>query len=621
MSFIEEIKARIATNEANVQRAVSEKNWERVRMYSDEIVRLQSELIVFEDSKSKALQTKKNRAEGARKAREAKRLKKLNAQKPASTKDALMNIDNDRLNRVLSKAKPAKRTEQVRKEITVEKRQVRKEVTVTKRQTKKQAVDEVPLIVVLPRAEKKYQKVFGKYYQKNATHVDTAYLGKKALPKQMTLTQTVTQYRKDYGYTFPTAGTALRELIKLSLNVVNQQQPLSNLGIIQMNQIIRELKKIKISDTKFKDEVLRKLIPYAQKSKQNQLTTQQLKSGDAKFAVKASERALRGFVTSTVYRNIANIRPLKFLELLKAHYTREIPKTLGAMHSLKVRLTAQCTFIKDTDQQIDDESLLVSNEVWIQSETLEVFHADQVPTIVDQLIKSLMKSIEKWAKEGSGFILQGIIEARMNYSPNNPRPAGSWIRVCPYIYKNKSIINQKNYDEECFGWASIVCLHHQDIKEHKERVTLYKKYVKELNFEGISFPVEPTPSLIQKIEGMNPGYKWNVFSFNEPEYNLGHMDNSIEIVYTSKSTDPYVKVMNLLYYETEEGSHYMAIVGNLSNIFPKYKTTKDGKTRYMCENCVSFHTLNKELLHKHQELCFKNKCQMVRMPSAEKDKY
>jgi len=135
-------------------------------------------------------------------------------------------------------------------------------------------------------------------------------------------------------------------------------------------------------------------------------------------------------------------------------------------------------------------------------------------------------------------------------------------------------------------WASLVCLHHQDVKFHKERVSNVKKYENELNFEGISFPVEPRPSIIQKIEAMNPGYKWNVFSFNEQEYNLGHMDNAVEIIYTNKSTDTNVKVINVMYYETQDGAHFMAIVGNLSNIFPKFVPTNDGHKCHICPNSI-----------------------------------
>ena len=57
------------------------------------------------------------------------------------------------------------------------------------------------------------------------------------------------------------------------------------------------------------------------------------------------------------------------------------------------------------------------------------------------------------------------------------------------------MINPQNKDEECFKWAVIEALHHEDIKHHPERISLLRSYEKQNKWKGLEFPV-----LIKKID-------------------------------------------------------------------------------------------------------------------------
>ena len=41
-----------------------------------------------------------------------------------------------------------------------------------------------------------------------------------------------------------------------------------------------------------------------------------------------------------------------------------------------------------------------------------------------------------------------------------------------WIKSKKAVINPQNKDEECFKWAVIEALHHKEIKNHPERISL-----------------------------------------------------------------------------------------------------------------------------------------------------
>ena len=46
------------------------------------------------------------------------------------------------------------------------------------------------------------------------------------------------------------------------------------------------------------------------------------------------------------------------------------------------------------------------------------------------------------------------------------------IDLAKWLKTKKAVINPRNIDEECFKWAVITALHHEDIKHHPERIGL-----------------------------------------------------------------------------------------------------------------------------------------------------
>ena len=58
----------------------------------------------------------------------------------------------------------------------------------------------------------------------------------------------------------------------------------------------------------------------------------------------------------------------------------------------------------------------------------------------------------------------------------------------------KAVLNPQNEkDEECFKWAVLAALHHEDIKCNPERITKLEPYSDLYNWEGLEFPVTVKP--------------------------------------------------------------------------------------------------------------------------------
>ena len=75
------------------------------------------------------------------------------------------------------------------------------------------------------------------------------------------------------------------------------------------------------------------------------------------------------------------------------------------------------------------------------------------------------------------------------------------------------MINPQNKDEECFKRAIIAALHHEEIKNNLERISLLRPYENQYNWKGLEFPV--SIKKIDKFEKNNPGIAVNVLFSNK----------------------------------------------------------------------------------------------------------
>ena len=87
-----------------------------------------------------------------------------------------------------------------------------------------------------------------------------------------------------------------------------------------------------------------------------------------------------------------------------------------------------------------------------------------------------------------------------------------------WIKSKNAVINTQNKDEECFKWAVIEALHHEEIKHHPERISLLRPYENQYNWKGSGFPV-PIKK-IDKFEKNKPGIAVNVLFCKKKSQNI-----------------------------------------------------------------------------------------------------
>ena len=65
---------------------------------------------------------------------------------------------------------------------------------------------------------------------------------------------------------------------------------------------------------------------------------------------------------------------------------------------------------------------------------------------------------------------------------------GSYIPSPKFLQNKKATINPKNHEHECFLYAIIAALHHQDVKYNPERISNIKPFINQYNLKERKFP-------------------------------------------------------------------------------------------------------------------------------------
>ena len=161
--------------------------------------------------------------------------------------------------------------------------------------------------------------------------------------------------------------------------------------------------------------------------------------------------------------------------LEQAHYKLFLEKEEGK--PFKVYFALQVAFYKASN----------SNEITcpppcFTSEPIVILPSTNVQNIVEKLYPNLIKQIENYQQNGSGWVLKSLVKLDINYLKYNPLRASSFIEMPKKFINKKGFVNVKNVDQKCFLWSVLAALH--PVEDHKYRVNNYIKYENELNMHG-----------------------------------------------------------------------------------------------------------------------------------------
>ena len=271
-----------------------------------------------------------------------------------------------------------------------------------------------------------------------------------------------------------------------------------------------------------------------------------------------------------------------------------IIKTLESNRGIKARLYFNCVMVRKAGVEI------IRKKFYFHSGLKIILESTDVEEIFEEMVEEIEASIQKVENaEGSGWVLESIIDFKLYTAEWNPLNAGSYMELPAYLRNKKAIINMKNQDDKCFLWCVLRALNPKD--NHPERVD--KDLISKqdtLNMKGIKYPVSFRD--IDRFECLNPNISITVLGYNN--------DKRVYPLKVSKYTGCEHDI-TLLLIRDAENSHY-CLVNNLSALLISQLNNHKG-TRHICLSCLNGFKCKKSL-DDHKEYCYANECTKIIMP-------
>ena len=219
---------------------------------------------------------------------------------------------------------------------------------------------------------------------------------------------------------------------------------------------------------------------------------------------------------------------------------------------------------------------------------------------LEEHIRHMLNTFEKFTNGESSWVLDGIEKVlfKINLTTNYD---GRAFFTLPTVLKNKKAVVNVNCTENCFKYALLSVLHYNDIKDHRERVTAYRGWEEELNFEGVNLNAVDISRDVAKVEKLN-NLKINVHVWEK---------NELKGICYNQRNNLSSKTINLLLVINSKGERHYCGISSLSRLY--HHTEKSKAYSYICQRCVRpFKT--QEQFEIHFEWCRKGKAQIETMP-------
>ena len=190
----------------------------------------------------------------------------------------------------------------------------------------------------------------------------------------------------------------------------------------------------------------------------------------------------------------------------------------------------------------------------------------------------LMQKLDDEQLEGSGFVLNGIVNVILEIYKVNDIQASSWVELPEKYKNNKSIINIKNDDQFCFLWCILA--HLFPVEDHKNRTSNYSMHTNKLILNGLEFPMKTKD--IPKFENLN-NLNVNVFELTKTVLTPIHTNTNYD--------QPQI---DLLLYQ----NHY-CLITKLHCLI-----NKDSHMKWVCRKCLTAFS-SEDILSQHIDRCQK----------------
>ena len=313
--------------------------------------------------------------------------------------------------------------------------------------------------------------------------------------------------------------------------------------------------------------------------------------------IKELNQALKGYAKSYGIELLGNLNPLNHFIKTKTSVKSHLENLLKDVKGSKFIETLKVTFRKDNIDSETRKRVSTYKTAFFNSKAKTITKANDIEHELSLSRQEILKRIDQWVSEGSGWVIDRIDSHYINVTTYTPLHGSSYIEL-PTELRNpkKGLINIKNKDDECFRWCHIRHLNPQT--EHPERIKKEdKKMVNELNYDRIDFPL--SQKHYNKVEKQN-NIRVNVFGYEKGQPFPIHI-----------SKETFEDQMNLLLITEDEKKHYILIKD--FNAF-MYNQSKHKERKHFCMYCLQCFS-SERILANHANNCLTiNGAQAINMP-------
>jgi hypothetical protein len=157
--------------------------------------------------------------------------------------------------------------------------------------------------------------------------------------------------------------------------------------------------------------------------------------------------------------------------------------------AIKWYISTSIAFIRDVDEgtQRTDGAFRSSIQTAGYAEDVDL----------ENVRKELSLQIENFNSLGSGWNVSHIKKLTIHVAQYRPLAGSSYIETPTSLIGKRAVVNVQNFDNECFRWAILSALY--PVSQHANRVSQYARYINEVNWDGLRFPV--TLAQIRYLKG------------------------------------------------------------------------------------------------------------------------
>lgn len=283
---------------------------------------------------------------------------------------------------------------------------------------------------------------------------------------------------------------------------------------------------------------------------------------------------------------------LAFEDVVSGFISKEVQNRPVAA---KVLLDVDIEYAKLVGDKLDGTVKAV-----LRTTATAVTPGEDASEIASKLCDVIWQRNQNFVSQKSGLIVFKVYGGRITVGAFNPLRGAAFIELPSRIIAKKAVINVKNTDERCFGYAILACKYaHQTQKKTANNPKHYDKYFAAEGLDRIQYPV--AVANLSEVE-MTLNTAFNVFSFTD--------DAGVGMYPVYLSQINCKEAINLLYWR----GHY-SWISSFSRLMSG--VTKHQGKKHFCMKCLG-HFSTETVLSRHEEVCSGDVCQQVMTMAPEK---